>query len=286
MARRPLPARLANLNFVTHQVADLTSLTARRHLSRCDVLIHLGFQLWRRPGERPGSARWSGWQANREGTLNVLRARPSRVVLASSAAVYGAHPDNPLPLSETDPVRPNPECSYAFDKIWAEQKVLEGPSAAVLRFSALAGSQMDGRAAQALRGYRLAVPAISGCSQALQFMDESDAANALWLAAVSAVDGVFNIAPPDWMDEKQLAQIAGGRVVRLPDPVVHRAAEIGFRLGLLPFGSDRSCFLSGPIALDSDRARAHLGFVCRMSSAEVLADNVGWRRGGASPPGH
>ena len=35
------------------------------------------------------------------------------LVLASSAAVYGAWPDNPLPIDEGHEPHPNVECPYA-----------------------------------------------------------------------------------------------------------------------------------------------------------------------------
>ena len=79
----------------------------------CDVLVHLGFQLWRSPDAEG---------ANVGGTANVVASRPGRIVLASSAAVYGAWPDNPLPLTEAHAPRPNRQCPYAGHKLEAEHR--------------------------------------------------------------------------------------------------------------------------------------------------------------------
>src|SRR4029078_10661189 len=51
---------------------------------------------------------------------NVLEAAAAagvgQMVVTSSTTAYGAFPDNPVPLSEDDPVRGSPEFSYARDK--------------------------------------------------------------------------------------------------------------------------------------------------------------------------
>ena len=46
-----------------------------------------------------------------DGTRRTLEAAAgaATVVLWSSGVVYGAHPDNPVPIPETHPTRPNPE---------------------------------------------------------------------------------------------------------------------------------------------------------------------------------
>src|SRR4029450_13656188 len=46
-----------------------------------------------------------------EGPRQALEAAAgaATVVLWSSGVVYGAHPDNPVPIPETQPPRPNPE---------------------------------------------------------------------------------------------------------------------------------------------------------------------------------
>ena len=54
------------------------------------------------------------------GTQNVLeaasRSEVPHVLVASSTTAYGAWPDNPVPLTEEDPVRGMPNYEYARDK--------------------------------------------------------------------------------------------------------------------------------------------------------------------------
>lgn len=265
MARRDL----ADHPKLVHTRADLCDPRARQALAGCDVLFHLAFQLW-----RTGRANRLG-PVNVGGTANVVAGGPRRVVLASSASVYGAWPDNPLPLTEASVPRPNAEVPYARDKLEAERLCADAAPTAALRISAVLGPLSDPRVKRSARGYRLAVPAVRGVRQALQFLDHDDAAAALHAAGRSAATGVFNVATDDWLDESDIARLAGGRVVRLPLRVLLSGSEVAARLRLMPFGVDRSIFLNGPLALDPTAAAAGLRWRPSRRSCDVLAEFVG-----------
>ena len=236
----------------------------RRALAGCDVIVHLGFQLWRTP-DAAG--------VNLGGTANVVAAAPRRIVLASSAAVYGGWPDNPLPLSELDTPRPNRECPYADHKLSAERRCADAAPTTSLRICAVLGPHADPLVKKASAGLRQVVPAARGRRQALQFLHEDDAAAAL-LTAVKRedVDGVYNIATEDWLDERGVAEVSGGRVVRLPFPVLLHGSEVARRLHLMDLGADRAILLNGPLALDPALAAQDLGWKARRSSPEVLRE--------------
>jgi len=260
VARGPLPPHPR----VVHCRADLCDPAARAALDGVDVLWHLGAQLWRSRDGRQIAV-------NLDGTENVAAARPARIVFASSAAVYGAYPDNPLPLTEDTRPRPNAACAYAWHKLEGERIVAEAAPAAVLRISAVLGPHADARVVRAAQGYALVVPAVDA-PQAMQFLDEDDAAAGLLAAGLSRLTGIWNLAPADWLDEHDVARISGGRVLRVPLRVAVAASELGYHARLLPFGADRSSLLGGPLALDPARAATALGWVATRSSAAVLGD--------------
>jgi UDP-glucose 4-epimerase len=251
---------------VVHTRADLCAPDARRALAGVDVLWHLGAQVWRSPDGRQLAV-------NVEGTINIVAARPGHLVLASSAAVYGAHPDNPIPLTEDAPLRPNAACAYAWHKVESERVATEGAPTAVLRISAVLGPHADRRVLRAARGYRVAVPQVEA-PQALQFLHEDDAAAGLLAAGLARATGTWNLAPSDWLGPRDIAHLAGGRVLRVPLGATVRAAELAYRARLLPFGADRACLLGGPLALSPRRAAADLGWRPTRSSAQVLGDAV------------
>jgi nucleoside-diphosphate-sugar epimerase len=260
VARRPIPAPGGSK--LVHTQADLREDGAREALAGVDVLYHLGFALWR--------ARDAA-HLNRDGTRNILAARPARIVLASSAAVYGAWPDNPLPIGEDRWPRPNPECRYAADKLRAERLCQAAAPTVVLRIGAVLGPHADPRVAHAVRGYRAGVPVMRGKRAALQFLDEADAARAMHRAGSSSVTGVVNIAPIDWLSARDVAQVAGSFVVPVPSSVLLAGSEAARRFHLTPFGADRAILLNGPLAIDAARAASLLGWQATKTSAQVLA---------------
>jgi nucleoside-diphosphate-sugar epimerase len=285
VARRPLPEgtparRGAAAGRVTHVRADLRSAEARRALAGVDLLYHLGFQLWLGPG---GVDRMR--ELNLSGTSNILAGRPGRVVLASSAAVYGAWADNACPLHESHPARPNPECAYAGHKLAVEALCADAAPTVSLRLAAVLGPHADADVRAAVAGYRLAVPVMAGVRTALQFVDEADAVDAL--VAAGRADGplpaVLNVAPPDWDDGSGVSAAAGSRVVRVPRAVLLGASRLGRRAGLLPFGVDRAVLLSGPLALDPSAAAVHLGWRAARTSAATLRAMLAGPRPEACP---
>jgi UDP-glucose 4-epimerase len=257
---------------VIHTRADLRERDARQALAGVDVLFHLGFQLWLGAG---GAATMAA--TNLAGTANVLAARPDRVVLLSSAAVYGAWPDNACPLPESAPPRPNPECAYAGQKLAVERLCAGAAPTLSLRVAAVLGPDADPRVRRAVQGYRWAVPTMTGVTQAVQFIHQDDVVDACLAArrriagASPASSEVLNVAPSDWLDASGIATVTGGRVRSLPRPVLLGASRAARRIGLTPFGPDRSVLLAGPLALDPGVAAARLGWRASRSSAQALA---------------
>ena len=291
VARRPLasawatsaPATGPGADRLTHTTADLREPSARRALEGVDLLFHLAAQVWQ--GRSAGSLE-AMYGANVEGTRNVMRARPAAAVFASSAAVYGAWPDNPVPLAEAREPRPNVECPYALQKLVAERTCLtEVPRHLIARLTAVLGPHADARVARAVLGYRIAVPAITGAAQAVQWLDENDAVEGLLAAGRALVDGaglagqVVNLAPSDWLGARDVAALAHSRVVELPRRLIVGGAEVGRRLGLSPFGVDRAVLITGPLALSGDKAAQLLGWRATKTSAEVLSEalKTDWR---------
>lgn len=284
VARRPLrrPEGGGSARLV-HTRADLCEPGARRALEGVDVLYHLAAQVWQGPGASGVHAMYA---TNVDGTRNIVLAHPGAVVFASSVSVYGAWPDNPLPMDEAHKPRPNPECAYALHKLVSERTCAELAGRwVVLRLSAVLGPHADARVARAVRAFRLAVPAIARTDQALQWLDEADAVEGLLAAGRSIVAGggvdgkVLNLATSDWLGASDLARLARGRVVEVPRRVLLGVSELGKRLGVTPFGADRAALIGGPLAVSVELARHRLGWQPSKTSAQVLAEALqrDWR---------
>jgi nucleoside-diphosphate-sugar epimerase len=112
---------------------------------------------------------------------------------------------------------------------------------------------------------------VCGVDQAAQFLDEDDAVAALHLAGAARREGVFNIAPADWLNQNDIACLAGSRVVSLPARALLAASDAAFRLRVLPFGADRAILITGPLAVDASRAGKEFGWRATRRSADVLS---------------
>jgi nucleoside-diphosphate-sugar epimerase len=286
VARRPLGPAAVGLGQrrLVHVCADVRDPGARRALEGVDVLYHLASQVWQGGGAHSLATMA---EVNIDGTRNILRARPGAVVLVSSAAVYGAWPDNPLPLDEGLRPCPNHECPYAGQKLLAEAVCAqEAGTWVVVRLAAVLGPHADARVARAVQGYRLAVPAVRAVPQAVQWLDEADAVEGVLAAGRALVTPgrgvageVFNIATRDWLTAPDAARAAGSRVVTVPRRALMAGSGWGRRLGVTPFGVDRAVMINGPLALAVTKAARVLGWAPTKTSAQVLADALarGWR---------
>ena len=147
-----------------------------------------------------------------------------RVVLVSSATVYGAWADNPVPLTEDAPLRPNPGFAHAAEKAECERLVAEwvdsrpGASACVLRPTVVVGPEADGALARALAGTVGFRPAEA--ARPVQFLHADDLARAVELAVERGLTGVYNVAPDGWVPDDTARALAGGTArLALPERV-------------------------------------------------------------------
>lgn len=167
----------------------------------------------------------------------------THLVLVSSAMVYGAVPNNPVPLTEDAVLRPDPACTFARQLASIEEVVEEwrrgapGRSVTVLRPAvamADGGSSILARALAAGLGQRFAE-----ADPAAQFVHLDDVAAAVDLAVERCLDGVYNVAPDGWIPGERVRALAG-ETPRLPLPERMRevvaALRWRFQRGPIPPG--------------------------------------------------
>lgn len=193
----------------------------------------------------------------------VLRAATSagcgHAVLLSSALVYGARPDNPVPLTEAHPMRPVPELDHAVIKAELEEQARAwaaetGAGLAVLRPAATL-SEGDSswigaalRAATTVRAEQVDPP--------VQFLHHDDLAAATALAATRPLNGIYNVAPDNWIGNEVFRRLRGEADVRMPQ----RLSE--WRLKVVKSLADRSLleglepYVTWPWVVANDKLRA------------------------------
>ncbi|HVF19417.1 MAG TPA: NAD-dependent epimerase/dehydratase family protein [Mycobacteriales bacterium] len=252
-ADEPWPAR------VHERVVDVRDAMLSGVFDGADVVVHLAGL--HRPGADPDLRR----EVNVRGTESVLlaavAAEVSRVVLVTSAMVYGALPDNPVPLTEDAPLRAPRDRSLVGDFVEVERLVeqLRGarvrPEITVLRPTTLVGPGADSVLTRHFESPRLLV--VRGSTPRWQFCHLADLQEACVIAATTGLgDGAVNVSPPGWLTQQEVQARSGRRALEMPATVATAAAERLHRAGLTLAPSSEIAYLAHPWLVDSSRLHA------------------------------
>ena len=268
---RPLPSPHPKVVVLRQSILEpLGDLLARHGVT---ALVHLAFLY------PPGRQGVVAGRINREGLEAVLKACQEagvrQVLYFSSATVYGAHRDNPIPLTEEAPARPNRGFAYAEEKAAAEGVLrafaLQHPEACVtvLRGCVVLGPTADNFVTGALAKPFLV--GVTGCDPPLQYLHEEDLAEAFVRLLQGPLPGVFNIAGEGTVHYSQAARLLGRPLVWLPAPLLYPLTDLAWRLGLQrespAAGLD---LIRWPWVVSTERLRKETGFSPRFTSQEAL----------------
>lgn len=179
------------------------------------------------------------------GLSSALHDHPlvTHVVLVSSAMVYGAWANNPVPLTEDALLRPDVEFPFARQLGAAEQLADEwrlaqpGRSVTVLRPAVAMAADGTSRLASALAagmGQRA-----GEADPPTQFLHLDDLASAVLLAVEQRLDGVYNVAPDGSIPGERVRALAGAVPrVKLPDRMNEVVTNLRWRFqrGPIPPG--------------------------------------------------
>lgn len=213
-----------------------------------------------------------------EGTRRVLEAAVGarHIVSVSSATVYGAWPNNPLPLAEDAPLRPNPGFLSALHDAenerrlaeWCEKRSTSVPvTATTLRLAPVVGPGAHGLFARAALG-RPPV-AVRGSARPVQVVHVDDAASALAFAIEHGLDGVFNVAADGWLSDAAARGLVGSGPPALPDEVARRVLQALWSSGFGDAPPELLPYLVHPWVVANDRLRAQ-GWVPVHSNVDAI----------------
>lgn len=235
-------------------IGELQSL-----LAGVDTLIHLGGSIGPE-FDGTGSA-----DVDVEGTRRLLDAAGAlgvrRLVVLSSAMVYGAWPNNPVPLTEDDPLRPNPSLPFAVHKAEIERMTAEWraehPDAAVAILRPTIALAEESATWMARSLWATGAVQADDLEPPTQFVHLDDLAAAADLARSAPLDGVYNVAPDGWIAPEQRRALSGPSArLRLPERIASKVASWRWRLGLTPTPPDVLPYTVHSWVVANDRLRA------------------------------
>jgi nucleoside-diphosphate-sugar epimerase len=243
---------------VEPHVVDLAAVDLKPLFEGATVVVHLAQCTG--PEEYEPSALGDGALAR-----TVLDAASAvgaeHVVLLSSAVAYGAWANNPVPITEDAPLRPNPGVALAAEKAELERCAAEwreahpGATVALLRPTVTVSADGNGWLARALT--RSDALPVTDDEPPAQFLDVDDLASAVDLARRTRLDGPRNVAPDGWIAADTVRSLAGGAPrVRLPERLALRLAGLRWRWRLAPTPPALIPFTVHPWVIANDRLKA------------------------------
>lgn len=267
-------SRLTPRPNMTVRTVDVLTDDLDEVFAGADTVVHLAFLL--DPIHDEDHMR----RVNVEGTQQVFeaadRAGVDTVVYLSSATVYGGHRDNPVPMDESAPVRPNDEFSYARHKGEIERWLadwLEGRdlTATILRPSLIAGPGVENVFSRALEAPRFL--RVVGHEPPMQFVHVEDVASAIVLAVEEHLPGVYNCASEGWLSFDEILGITGIKTVDMGVEVAFATVERLWRTKLAEYPPGALHYWMAPWVVTS-RKLIDAGWRPKHSNRDALAELV------------
>lgn len=251
-------------------VRDRAAVRRLFELERPEVVVHLAAIVNPPQGAPPTLA----WDVDVRGTEHVLEAAVAvgsdKLIVTSSGAAYGYHPDNPATLSEDDALRGNAVFAYAHHKRIVEAMLAEhrerhpALKQIVLRVGTILGAETKNQITAIFE--RPVVLGIRGASSPFVFIWDQDVAAIIARGvAEPELAGIFNVAGDGTMSLAEIAHALGKRYVALPAGLVRGALGVLDKLGVSPYGPEQVMFLQHRPVLDNRRLREVYGFVPKPS---------------------
>jgi nucleoside-diphosphate-sugar epimerase len=294
IARRPFDPSAEGWSKMEYRQGDVRDRdTLRRAFIGADAVAHLAFAIY------GNATRETLREINVQGTINAFHAAIDagvrKFVYASSVAAYGFHGDNPIGITEEQPVRGS-RLFYSQEKAEIEENLQaiasEHPEIELTLFrpTIVLGPHAAGAGAEAIPGplrglarglagwlgeLPVPFPAVPP-PQPLQFVHESDVGQAFRLALTrdDRPAGTYNLAGDGTLTGEEVLRELGFTPLPVPAAVTKIAARAVLQVpGRLP-AADWSEAALHPLVVDSTKAKEQLGWEPSYTSVEALRDTL------------
>jgi nucleoside-diphosphate-sugar epimerase len=266
-----IDGRRGDIAGVTWRVADVRDPALAGRLAGVDVLVHADLDL--APDSDPRQRRAFNVRGAQTVLTSAAAGRVGRVVLLTSAMVYGARPDNPVPLPEDAPLAAEADSSVAGDLLEIEQLARRSPrtnpgmAVTVVRPAALVGDSVDTLVTRHFEAPRLLT--VKGCAPRWQFCHVDDLTSALEFTVSGGIDGQFTVGCDGWLEQDAVEEISELKSIELPARLTFGTAQRLHRLGVTPAPAMDLRYVVYPWVTDCAALRA-AGWHPRFGNAEAL----------------
>jgi UDP-glucose 4-epimerase len=254
-------------------VRDRQAAGAALMAERPDAVVHLAFLL------NPIHDEAAMYDVDVNGTQNVLEAASAanvqQVLVTSSTTAYGAFADNPVPLTEDDPVRGAPDFSYARDKaesdrlcqLWA----LEHPerTMTIVRPCIVFGPEVDNYIVRLWLKNPFRADFGLG-DPPMQFVHVDDVADALILLLEGRHSGAYNVAADGVVSIAEASDLIGLKTRRVPYSLYKRLAGALWKARVSEAPAGQLEFAIHPWVASNQKLKDTTGWAPRWTSREVF----------------
>jgi UDP-glucose 4-epimerase len=203
----------------------------------------------------------------------MAQYRVPKLVVLSSANVYGPRPDNPQFLPEESPLLGGQEFSEIRDLIEVDMLAQSffwrhpDTETVILRPVHILGSVRN-----APSNYlRLqVVPALLGFDPMVQVVHQDDVVQAIERALAPGVRGIFNIAGPEPLPVSRVLKMLGRTRLPVPHAVARQLLTTLWRYRLSSFPAPEIDHIRYVCMVDDRRARAGMGYAPRRGLHETV----------------
>jgi UDP-glucose 4-epimerase len=240
-------------------------------ISGVDTLVHLAFILMRHPKDNEID------DVNIRGTQEVIRTAGllniPKLIITSSTVAYGLHADNPIPLTEESPLRPNLNLYYSRAKAENEEFLdrfcRDHPGIIVTRLrppTIVGPNAVEELMAQVVADL---IPVIIGYDPPIQLLHEDDLAQALYLAICEDMPGIYNVTSDEPQSIRQLAQSNNARLLPLPGFIIWAMSAVLWRFRISPFSPEFVDLLSRYSIVASNERLKERGWKPKFSTPDA-----------------
>jgi UDP-glucose 4-epimerase len=252
---------------------------------RPDVLVHLAFIL------NPSHDEEFAYNVDVNGTHNVLEAADKvgtrQVLVTTSGVAYGAFADNPVPLTEDDPVRGVAGFTYARDKTESDRLCqLWGAThpervMTIVRPCIVFGPNVDNYLVRLWTKQPFAVD-VGTIDRQIQFVHEDDVVEGITGLLLGRHAGAFNVAGDGLMTNRECAELIGVPIRKMPLRLYRGLARVMWNLRQSEVPPGGIEFALHSWLLSNEKLKRTTGWSPKYTSRETF--EITMRAHGKMPP--
>jgi UDP-glucose 4-epimerase len=272
--RLPSPER--TFAGIAYQQMDIRS----KHISsiikenNIHVIVHLAAIV----SPTPAMSRDYLFDVEVNGTQNLLDAAVQNgvqhFIVTSSGAAYGYHPDNPIPISETAPLRGNEEFAYSHHKKIVEDLLAEYRqkhsqlSQLILRPGTILGKNVNNQITDLFR--KPVIMGLADSDSPFVFIWDEDVVNIIVLGILKRKTGIYNLAGDGTLSMREIAKLLNKPYVPIPVWLLKKSLGFLKKANLTQYGPEQVNFIRYRPVLANHNLKNEFGYTPRMTSSEVF----------------